>query len=98
MPDYDIVADRDYFFIITDSEVVETQATVIENLMENVPMLLLQGKSVTYHGNITVYNLNGQAVLTGRQAVDMSGLQRGIYIVQGRDAGNVQTIKVNIGR
>ena len=97
LPDYDIVADRDHYFTITDSEVAETQATVIENVIDSDPMMHVSGKSVTYPGVITVYNLNGQVVATGQHNVGLSHLSRGIYIVQGRNGSHVETTKLIIG-
>ena len=96
LPDYDIVANRDYYFVITSSEVNEFQATVIENVVDNEPQMQLSGKMVTYPGAITVYNLQGQVVATGKGNVGLSHLSRGIYIVHGRDGSHVSTIKVTI--
>lgn len=96
LPDYDIIADRDYFFTITDSEVIENQATVIENVMDSTPKMKVIGKEVTYPGTITVYNVGGQAVATGRDAVSLQHLSRGIYIMQGRSGSHVEIIKVAI--
>ena len=97
LPDYDIVADRDYYFIITASEVNETQSTVIESVVDDAPRMFIGGRSVTYPGNITVYNLNGQVVATGRDNLGLSHLDRGIYIVKGRSGSHVETIKFTIG-
>ena len=99
LPDYDIIADRDYYFTITSSEVteVEQQQTVVENLVEAVPMIQVHGKVALYPGAITVYNVNGQTVAGGKDAVSLQHLSRGIYIIQGRSGRNVQTIKVAIG-
>ena len=96
LPDYDIIADRDYFFTITDSEVIENQATVIENVMDSTPKMKVIGKEVPYPGAITVYNVGGQAVATGRDAVSLQHLSRGIYIMQGRSGSHVEIIKVAI--
>ena len=97
LPDYDIVADRDYYFTISTDGVVENQATVIENYVDNAPLILVRGMSVIYPGDITVYNLQGQAVASGKDAVGLQHLSRGIYIIQGRSGSNVDTIKVTIG-
>ncbi len=96
LPDYDIVADRDYYFTITDSEVSETQATVIESVADNAPSMHIQGKMVNYSGTITVYNLQGQVVATGKDTLGLSHLTRGIYVVQGRNGSHVETVKVAI--
>lgn len=97
LPDYDIVADRDYYFRITANEVVETQATVIEAIGDNAPTMQVSGNTVIYSGTITVYNLHGQVVATGKDAVGLQHLSRGIYVVQGRGGSHVETIKVAIG-
>ena len=96
LPDYDIVADRDYFFTITASEVTEVIASVIEKVYEPAQMIQVHGKVATYPGTITVYNLNGQTVANGRDAVSLQHLSRGIYILQGRSGSNVQTMKIAI--
>ena len=97
LPDYDIVADRDYFFTITADGASEDNATVIENVVDNASKMSINGKMVTYPGAITVYNLNGQVVAIGKDNVGLTHLSRGIYIVQGRNASNATTLKVAIG-
>ena len=76
---------------------VEQQQTVVENLVEAAPRILVNGKEALYPGAITVYNVNGQTVAGGKDAVSLQHLSRGIYIIQGRSGRNVQTIKVAIG-
>ena len=97
LPDYDIVADRDYYFTITANGVTEDNATVIESVADSTPQMLLGHRSVTYPGLITVYNLNGQVVASGHDHVGLSHLSRGIYIVQGRTGSHVETIKFTMG-
>ena len=97
LPDYDIVADRDYFFTITGAGVTEDQATVIECLTDVAPVIQINGKQVSYPGLITVYNLQGQVIASGKESIGLSHLSRGIYIVQGRSGSNVSTIKLTIG-
>ena len=97
LPDYDIVADRDYFFTITANGASEDNATVIENVAESIDKMCFRGNVVTYPGTITVYNLSGQIVATGKDSMSLSHLSRGIYIVQGRNASNATTLKVAIG-
>ena len=98
LPDYDIIADRDYYFTITSSEVteVEQQPTVIKNLVDDAPRILVNGRLATYPGEMTVYSINGQCVASGRAAVSLQHLERGIYIVQGRSGCHVTTIKISI--
>ncbi|MBR3729208.1 MAG: hypothetical protein IKN10_09540 [Muribaculaceae bacterium] len=97
LPDYDIVADRDYYFTITGAGVTEDQATVIECLTDAAPVVQINGKQVSYPGLITVYNLHGQVIASGKESMGLSHLSRGIYIVQGRSGSNVSTIKLTIG-
>ncbi len=97
LPDYDIVADRDYFFTITAAGVTEDQATVIESVMDNAPKIQVQGNVAFYPGVISVYNLQGQLIAAGKDAIGLQHLSRGIYILQGRNGSNVSTIKVAIG-
>ena len=96
LPDYDIVADRDYFFTITANGATEDNATVIENVADNVDKMRFSGNVVTFPGTITVYNLNGQIVATGKESMSLPHLSRGIYIVRGVGYHNTQTIKVTI--
>ena len=93
LPDYDIVADRDYFFTITADGVTEDKATVIEHVIDNAPAILMRGHVATYPGTLTVYNIEGRVVASGKDNVKLDHLSRGIYIVQGRTAGHVSTIK-----
>ena len=97
LPDYDIVADRDYFFTITAASVTEDQATVIESVMDNAPKIQVQGNVALYPGVISVYNLQGQLIAAGKDAIGLQHLSRGIYILQGRSGSNVSTIKITIG-
>ena len=97
LPDYDIVADRDYYFTIVADGVVEDQATVVESFADAEPMIQLQGAVAAYPGALTVYNINGQEVANGKNTVSLSHLSRGIYILQGRNGSHVSTIKVAIG-
>ena len=45
---------------------------------------------------VSVYNLQGQVVATGKDNVGLSHLSRGIYVVHGRNGSHVTTIKVTI--
>ena len=96
LPDYDITANRDYFFAITGTEVTEIEATVAESIMDAAPRILVRGKMASYPGAITVYNLNGQNVGSGKDAVSLQHLPSGIYILQGRSGSHVDTIKLII--
>jgi len=97
LPDYDIVADRDYYFSITSSEAVEVSpSTIIEKVLDNAPVLQVRGREVTYSGAITVYNLNGQTVARGKGNVSLNHLSSGIYVIQGRNGSSLDTVKVAI--
>ena len=96
LPDYDIVADRDYYFTITDSEVSETQATVIEHVYDAAPAIRVVGKEASFPGQIRVYDINGRTVATGNDAVSLHHLSRGIYILQGRSGSHTTTLKLII--
>ena len=96
LPDYDIVADRDYYFIITSSDVTEAVTTVVENIEDSTHRFTISGGMAAFPGDITVYNINGQAVANGKDVISLQHLSRGIYIIQGRSGSNVDTIKVTI--
>lgn len=96
LPDYDIIANRDYFFTITASSVSEHNATVVENIIDAAPRMITRGNVAIYPGAITVYNINGQVVANGNDTISLQHLSRGIYIIQGRSGSNVDTIKVTI--
>ena len=99
LPDYDIVANRDYFFVITSSQVTEVQENpnALEDIFDAIPMIQIHGKTITYPGVITVYNVNGQIVAHGKDALGIQHLERGIYIIQGRNGGHhIDTIKITI--
>ena len=97
LPDYDIFANRDYYFTITSTEVTETQATVVENMVDGQTRFAINGNEVAYPGAITVYNIHGQVVTTGNSSVSLSHLDRGIYIVRGQGEQGTLTIKVARG-
>ena len=97
LPDYDIVADRDYYFTITSSEVVEDQTTVIENTIDVQDHWDMNGDVVSYPGMITVYNIQGQVVANGKDTIGLKHLDRGIYILRGYNGKTVSTIKIAKG-
>lgn len=96
LPDYDIVADRDYFFTITANGVKEDEASVIETVEDKGPSIQVRDHVAIYPGAITVYNIHGQQVASGQHTVGMRQLGRGIYIVQGRSGSHVDTVKVSV--
>ncbi len=96
LPDYDIVADRDYYFTITAGGVEESHATVVEKIVDAAPQIQVRGNVVTYPGAIVVYNVNGQLVASGKDALTLQHLSRGFYIVQGRNGTHTDTIKIAV--
>ena len=96
LPDYDIVANRDYYFTITEGEVIEDQTTIVESIVDVVPVIQVRDRTAIYPGMITVYNLSGQVIATGKDAVGLQHLSRGIYIVQGRAGSHTSTVKFTI--
>ena len=100
LPDYDIVANRDYFFVITSSQVTqfEVDLDAVELIVDATPAIVLRGNVVSYPGAITVYNTSGQMICSGKDNVNLQHLSRGIYIVRGSNGGHVQTIKIAINQ
>ena len=74
----------------------EHDATVVENIIDMVPRIITRAGMAIYPGAITVYNIHGQAVASGKDTVSLQHLSRGIFIIQGRSGSNVDTIKVTI--
>ena len=100
LPDYDIVANRDYFFVITSSQVTqfEVDLDAVELIVDATPAIVLRDNVVSYPGAITVYNTSGQMICSGKDNVNLQHLSRGIYIVRGSNGGHVQTIKIAINQ
>ena len=96
LPDYDIIADRDYYFTITANGATEDVATVIESIVDAVPTLQMNGKVATYPGTMSVYDLQGRVVASGNDIISLSHLTRGVYILQGRSGKHVTTVKFTI--
>ena len=91
LPDYDITANRDYYFTITGSTVTEIEPTGVENIESERVAIVMNGNVATFPGVINVYNINGQQVTTGYNTVSLNRLGKGIYILR---AGNGSTLKV----
>ena len=96
LPDYDIVADRDYYFNISSTDVSEIQATIVETIVDDNAKVDIDGGIARFPGTLTVYTINGQLVTIGRDAVTLKQLPRGIYILQGRNGKHTHTVKVAI--
>ena len=90
------MANRDYYFTITEGEVIEDQTTIVESIVDVVPVIQVRDRTAIYPGMITVYNLSGQVIATGKDAVGLQHLSRGIYIVQGRAGSHTSTVKFTI--
>ena len=58
----------------------------------------MRSNVATYPGTIIVYNTSGQTIATANDSFDLQQLNRGIYILQGRNGSHVETIKVAVGR
>ena len=83
LPDYDIVADRDYYFIIDDNQVIEIESPLSGVLtIDATPSVMLQGGIVYTTGSIHVFDLMGHQVATGSEQLDINGLSRGIYLIR----------------
>ena len=98
LPDYDIVADRNYYFIITSSGANEVTTTVIERVADSNPMFNISGGIEVFPGDITVYKINGQVVAHSTQQVSISHLDRSIYLLKDRSVNHKNIIKIAIDR
>ena len=98
LPDYNITANRDYYFRIDENSVTELDVvSVVENVVDGKNAITVSGNVASFPGMIEVYNINGQVVANGKDTISLQHLSRGIYIVQGRNGSNVSTIKITIG-
>ncbi|MBP5688194.1 MAG: T9SS type A sorting domain-containing protein [Muribaculaceae bacterium] len=95
LPDYDIVADRDYYFRINETSVTEVDVTtIIENVVDSKKVITISGNVACFPGMIEVYNINGQKLAAGSNAVGLDQFSRGIYIIRATDGKQVSTLKV----
>ncbi len=94
LPDYDIIADRDYFFYLDEGGVTEIVISGIENLNEAKQAIVMRGNEATFPGLIDVYNINGQRVVSGNGRVTLETLPSGIYIVRGVKGNQVDVLKI----
>lgn len=95
LPDYDITADRDYYFRINENGVTEVEAsTVIENVADGKTAITVNGNSAHFPGMIEVYNINGQRVAQGNNTVSLDNLTKGIYILRATRGNQATTLKV----
>lgn len=88
-PDYDIVADRDYYFDVYADHVVEVEPEVGVSTVTDHQPLSLQGGKVVVCGTIRVFDIMGRLVATGRDCLDTATLPHGIYLIQ-TSAGTIR--------
>ncbi|MDO4320318.1 MAG: hypothetical protein Q4C34_07055 [Bacteroidales bacterium] len=94
LPDFDIKADRDYWFRIDDETVKEIPAAGLADITVNGSSLTFDGTTVhaPADSTIEVLNMQGMRVLATRgDSLSLDGLASGLYIVS---ANGTQAIKV----
>ena len=95
LPDYDIVADRDYYFTITENGVTEVDVvSVVENVVDKSKAIVVNGNVAYFPGMIEVYNINGQQVAHGTRQLSLDSLERGIYVVRASNGNQIATLKL----
>ncbi len=95
LPDYNITADRDYYFQIDENGVREVEvSTVVENVADSKTAITVSGDIARFPGMIEVYNINGQKLTTGKNTLSLANLTKGIYILRASDGKQVTTLKV----
>ena len=63
-------------------------------LFPGLRSISVSGNVASFPGRITVYNINGQVMATGDNAVSLSTLSKGVYILRATDGKQVSTLKV----
>ena len=95
LPDYDITADRDYYFQIDENGVREVEvSTIIENVIDSKTAITVSGNIAYFPGMIEVYNINGQKMAQGNNTLSLGNLTKGIYILRATDGKQTTTLKV----
>ncbi len=95
LPDYNITADRDFYFRIDENGVTEVEvSTVIENVANSKKAITINGNIAFFPGVIEVYNINGQKLAQGSNSINLSELSRGLYILRATDGNQTTTLKV----
>ena len=95
LPDYNIDANRDYYFRIDENGVTEVEvSTIIENVVDEKASIKINGNVASFPGMIEVYNINGQRMAHGVNSLNLDQLNRGIYVVRGSNGKQVSTLKV----
>lgn len=96
LADYDIVADRDYWFRIDDEKVVEIPAAGIGEVIRQAGVLTFDGTTVyaPADSTIEILNMQGMRVLAAQgDSLSVAHLAKGCYIVS---ANGSQAIKIAI--
>ncbi len=95
LPDYDITADRDYYFQIDENGVREVEvSTIIENVIDSKTAITVSGNIAYFPGMIEAYNINGQKMAQGNNTLSLGNLTKGIYILRATDGKQTTTLKV----
>jgi hypothetical protein len=95
LPDYDIVANRDYYFRIDETSVTEVDVTtIVENVVDSKVAIKYNGNTVYFPGMIEIYSINGQRIAQAVNSLSLDQLTRGIYVVKATDGKQIATLKV----
>lgn len=95
LPDYNINADRDFYFRIDENGVTEVEvSTVIENVADSKTSITVSGNVAFFPGVIEVYNINGQKLAAASNSINLNELSCGIYILRATDGKQVTSLKV----
>lgn len=97
LPDYPIVADRDYYFRIDDQTVEEVVPSGVENVISDQLRLIYDGSGVSCgsESSFTVFSMDGRTVSSGYgRYLSIDGLQPGVYIVTAANQAGSAVIKV----
>ena len=95
LPDYNITANRDYYFRIDENGVTELDVvSVVENVVDGKNTITVSGNVASFPGVIEVYNINGQRVAVGSNTLSLGSLAKGIYILRATDGKQVTSLKV----
>ena len=95
LDDYNIIANRDYYFRIDESGVTELDVvSVIENVADSKTPIVMKGNTVSFPGMIEVYSVNGQMIARGSNSLSLDNLTKGVYIVRASNGNQVSTLKM----
>ena len=89
------MADRDYFFVVTDTEATEIEEpTAINEVKPAASKIVVTDSMAAFPGRLEVYNLHGQRVAAGEDMVNMAQLPRGIYVLRATAGHHTVATKV----